>query len=131
MPLTRIALRTGKPAEYRKALTQGIQRALIETCKGPPDDIFMLINEHEAENFVFDRQYLGVERSDDLVIVQITFNNTRTIEPLLLLPKGMLPLALSPDGRHLAVSVDARRLQVWDLSEIRKKLHTFGLDWVD
>jgi WD40 repeat protein len=57
--------------------------------------------------------------------------DARTIEPLLLLPKGMLPLALSPDGRHLAVSVDARRLQVWDLSEIRKQLHTFGLDWVD
>jgi len=57
--------------------------------------------------------------------------NTRTIEPLLLLPKGMLPLALSPDGRHLAVSVDARRLQMWDLSELRKQLHTFGLDWVD
>jgi WD40 repeat protein len=57
--------------------------------------------------------------------------DTRTIEPLLLLPKGMLPLALSPDGRHLAVSVDARRLQMWDLSGLRKQLHTFGLDWVD
>jgi WD40 repeat protein len=57
--------------------------------------------------------------------------NARTIEPRLLLPKGMLPLALSPDGRHLAVSVDARRLQLWDLSEIHKQLHNFGLDWVD
>ncbi|HKQ37648.1 MAG TPA: WD40 repeat domain-containing serine/threonine protein kinase [Verrucomicrobiae bacterium] len=57
--------------------------------------------------------------------------DARTIEALLLLPKGMLPLALSPDGLHLAVSVDARRLQVWDLSEIRKQLHTLGLDWVD
>ena len=57
--------------------------------------------------------------------------DARTIEPRLLLPKGMLPLALTPDGRHLAISVDARRLQVWDLSEIRKQLHTLGLDWVD
>jgi hypothetical protein len=57
--------------------------------------------------------------------------DTRTIEPLLPLPKGMLPLALSPDGRHLAVSVDARRLQLWDLSEIREQLRAFGLDWVD
>jgi WD40 repeat protein len=57
--------------------------------------------------------------------------DARTIEPLLPLPKGMLPLALTPDGRHLAVSVDARRLQVWDLSEIRKQLQTLGLDWVD
>ena len=57
--------------------------------------------------------------------------DARTLEPRLLLPKGMLPLALSPDGNHLAVSVDAQRLQLWDLSEIRKQLHTFGLDWVD
>ena len=80
MPLTRISLRAGKPVEYRKALTEGIQRALIEHCKVPPDDIFMLINEHDEGNFVFDRHYLPVERSDDLVVVQIPFNNTPPIE---------------------------------------------------
>jgi hypothetical protein len=57
--------------------------------------------------------------------------DARTIEPLLLLPKGMLPLAISPDGRHVAVSIDASRLQLWDLSEIRKQFSTLGLDWVD
>jgi WD40 repeat protein len=55
--------------------------------------------------------------------------DARTIEPLLLLPKGMLPLAVSPDGRHVAVSVDARRLQVWDLAEVRLRLRELGLDW--
>src|SRR5437899_2468234 len=41
--------------------------------------------------------------------------NTRTLEVLLPLPPGTLPLALSGDGRHLAVSVDLRRVQLWDL----------------
>ena len=41
----------------------------------------------------------------------------------------MLPLALSPDGRHLAVSLDAQRLQVWDLAEVRRQLDELGLDW--
>ncbi|WP_027803001.1 tautomerase family protein [Paraburkholderia dilworthii] len=80
MPLTRIALRAGKPVEYRKALTDGVQRALVATFNVPKDDIFMLITEHEAGNFVYDNQYLNVQRTDDLVMIQITLNNTRTLE---------------------------------------------------
>jgi len=57
--------------------------------------------------------------------------DTQTFEPRLLLPTGMIPLALSPDGRHLAVRVDAQRLQVWDLGEIRRQLGALGMDWTD
>jgi WD40 repeat protein len=55
--------------------------------------------------------------------------DTRTGEPLLMLPTGMLPLALSPDGCHIAVSVDARRLQLWDLTALRAEMAKLGLDW--
>jgi WD40 repeat protein len=57
-------------------------------------------------------------------------HDAQTFEPLLPLPTGMFPLALSADGRRLAVSVDARRLQVWDLAEVREQLRRFGLDWL-
>jgi WD40 repeat protein len=57
--------------------------------------------------------------------------DVRTLEPLLPLPKGTLPLAISRDGRRLAVSVEARRVQVWDLVEVRQQLRTIGLDWRD
>ncbi|MDN7427718.1 tautomerase family protein [Burkholderia sp. AU45388] len=80
MPFTRIAVREGKPAAYRKALVDGVQRALIQAFNVPEDDIFMVVTEHAAENFVFGRHYLDIERSDDLVIIQITANNTRTLE---------------------------------------------------
>jgi WD40 repeat protein len=52
-----------------------------------------------------------------------------TLQPLLLLPSGTLPLAVSPDGRQLAVSVDARHLQLWDLVELRKRFRELGVDW--
>jgi WD40 repeat protein len=55
--------------------------------------------------------------------------DARTLEPLLLLPSGMLPLAVSPDGRRLAVSVDGQRLQVWDLAVLREQFRVLGLDW--
>jgi hypothetical protein len=56
-------------------------------------------------------------------------HDSKTLELLLPLPPGTMPLALSPGGRHLAVSVDLRRLQVWDLIELRKQLAQLGLDW--
>jgi 4-oxalocrotonate tautomerase len=80
MPLTRISLPTGKSAEYRKALTDGVQQALAETFNVPRDDQFMLLTEHRPEDIVYDRHYLGIERSDDFVTIQLTVSNTRTRE---------------------------------------------------
>jgi serine/threonine protein kinase/WD40 repeat protein len=56
-------------------------------------------------------------------------HEARTFATLLPLPSGTLPLAVSPDGHYLAVSVDGERLQLWDLSEMRKQLGKMGLDW--
>jgi hypothetical protein len=52
-----------------------------------------------------------------------------TLRELLPLPPGTLPLAISPDGRHLAVAMEARRLQLWDLAELRKGFRELGVDW--
>ena len=52
-----------------------------------------------------------------------------TLQPSLLLPSGMLPLAISPDGRQLAVSLDGQRLQVWDLAALRGQFRALGLEW--
>jgi hypothetical protein len=51
----------------------------------------------------------------------------RTMEPRLLLPTGMMPLAVSVDGSQLAVTVDNRRLQVWNLAAVRQELAALGL----
>lgn len=47
------------------------------------------------------------------------------------LPSTMAPLALSPDSRLIAVSVEARRLEVWDLGTVRLHLRELGLDWLE
>ncbi|MEV8520713.1 tautomerase family protein [Dyella marensis] len=80
MPLVRIALRRGKSAAYIAALRNGIYRAMREAFDVPENDRFILVSQHDAEEFDYDAHYLGVERDDDLVIVQIACNNTRTTE---------------------------------------------------
>ncbi len=77
MPLTRVSLRRGKPAAYRKAILDGLYQAMRETFDVPEDDRFMTVTEHDADDFVYGAGYLGIQRSDDLVIIQITVSNTR------------------------------------------------------
>ncbi len=119
MPLTRIALRAGKPAAYRKALTQGIQQALIETFKVPEQDIFMAITEHDEDNLIFDRHYLGIDRSDDFVLIQLTVSNTRTPEQKKALYKRI--------ADRLAQEPGVRREDVFiNLVEVAKENWSFG-----
>ena len=40
----------------------------------------MLVTQHDAEEFDYSPRYLGIARSDDLVVIQITVSNTRTVE---------------------------------------------------
>ena len=90
-----------------------------------------------ATNFI-GIPYLGVIYSPDGNSLWLTtaysstgLYDSRTLKPILFLPTGMYPLALDADGRHLAVSMDARRLQVWDLGAVRSELAELGLDWED
>jgi phenylpyruvate tautomerase PptA (4-oxalocrotonate tautomerase family) len=77
MPLVRIDLRQGTSPEYRKAIADGVHQAMIEALAIPPDDRFQVITEHPPEGLIFDPQYLGVQRSDKVVFVQITMSTGR------------------------------------------------------
>jgi 4-oxalocrotonate tautomerase len=80
MPLARISLRRGKPADYRRRVAQAVHQALVETFDVPPDDRFQVLAEYDAESLLYDRHYLGVERSEDLVIVELTVGFGRSLE---------------------------------------------------
>ena len=80
MPLTRVSLLKGKPPKYRKAILDGLYQATRESFGVPEDDRFMLIEEYDKSNFDYGKNYLGIGRDDDLVIIQITVNNTRGVE---------------------------------------------------
>jgi 4-oxalocrotonate tautomerase len=77
MPLVRIDLREGTSTDYRNALGDGVHRAMIEALAIPPDDRFQVITEHPPEGLIYDRTYLGIQRSDKIVFVQITLSAGR------------------------------------------------------
>jgi 4-oxalocrotonate tautomerase len=74
MPLVRIALREGKPADYRRAIADEVHQAIVEVASVPELDHFQILTEHAAGDLIYDANYLGVKRSDDIVMIQITLN---------------------------------------------------------
>jgi len=74
MPFVRIDLRQGTSPDYRKALADGVHRAMIEALSIPAADRFQVITEHSSEGLIYDPGYLGVARSDRVVFVQITMS---------------------------------------------------------
>jgi len=74
MPLVRIAFRQGKSPEYRRAVADEVHAALVEVASVPELDRFQLLTEHAPADLIYDSTYLGVQRTDDIVMIQITLN---------------------------------------------------------
>jgi phenylpyruvate tautomerase PptA (4-oxalocrotonate tautomerase family) len=80
MPLVRISLREGKPPAYLEAIADGVYGAMLTTINVPAGDRFQVITEHSAGSLIYDPGYLGIRRTDDVVFIQITLNQGRSLE---------------------------------------------------
>ena len=79
MPIVRIDLRAGQDAAYRRALADGVYQAMTEVAGVPAGDQFATVTEHQPDGLIYDPQYLGIRRDDDVVFVQITLNSGRSL----------------------------------------------------
>jgi phenylpyruvate tautomerase PptA (4-oxalocrotonate tautomerase family) len=119
MPLVRISLLKGKPAELRRKIGDAIHRALVETMGVPLRDRFQLLTEHEPGDLVYDAEYLGIVRSDQIVMVQITLTAGRSLAQ-----KRALFRRIADNLATLGV----RREDAWiNLVEVAKENWSFGL----
>jgi 4-oxalocrotonate tautomerase len=119
MPLVRISLVKGKPEAYRRKVGDAIHRALVEAISVPPLDRFQLITEHEPGDLVYDSNYLGIARSSDLVIVQITLSGGRSLEQKRTLYRRI--------AANLSAAVGLKPQDAWiNLVEVAKENWSFG-----
>lgn len=120
MPLVRIDHAIGKPASYRTAISRGVHNAMVRTFNVPDDDRFQVIGEHTPGTAIIHApSYLGLAYSDELVIIQITCNDTRTLDQ-----KKALFAAIAD---NLAENPGLRREDVViNLIEVKKENWSFG-----
>ena len=119
MPLVRITLRKGKSPEFLRDAANAIHEALVAQANVPADDRFQIIDEVAAENLIAHPSYAGVERSDGLIVIEITLNAGRTIE---------VKRALYADiAARLQKAIDGRPADVLvNLVEVTKENWSFG-----
>jgi 4-oxalocrotonate tautomerase len=107
-------------AKARRERSEAIYEMLIAPLMGVPRlDRFQLITEHEPGDLVYDSMYLGIARSSDLLIIQITLSSGRTLEQKRALYRRI--------ADNLGAAVGLRPEDVWiNLVEVAKENWSFG-----
>lgn len=119
MPLARIDLVRGKSADYRRTVGEVIYDAMIAVLNVPKDDRFQIFGEHEIEDLFIDRTYLGIQRTNDCIIIQVTLNEGRTVDLKRAFYKAIA------DGLHDRLGL--RREDVFvNLVEVKKENWSYG-----
>ena len=80
MPLARIDMPAGKSADYKRAVSDVIYEAIIGILKAPEGDRFHVITEHQPDTLFIDKHFLGIERTADAMIIQVTLRQGRSNE---------------------------------------------------
>jgi 4-oxalocrotonate tautomerase len=119
MPLARIDLPAGKPADYGRAVADVVYEAMVAMLNAPENDRLQVISRHTRDTLIMDPTYLGIERSADALIIQLTLNEGRTVEVKKAFYKAVA------DGLH--ERVELRREDVFiNLVEVKKENWSFG-----
>lgn len=119
MPLVRIDLLEGKTEEFKSQLGELVYESMLETIGIPEEDKFVVVNDLKAEELIFSTNYLGVDRTEGIVIIQITMNEGRTTEVKKALYKTV--------ADKLNNQLDIRKEDVFiNLVEVNKENWSFG-----
>jgi phenylpyruvate tautomerase PptA (4-oxalocrotonate tautomerase family) len=119
MPLVRIDIRRNPDPAYARKLGNVVYEALKETIGVPDRDNFQILNEHDADHFVYDPAYLGIARTDGLVFIQITLSEGRTVEQKKLLYETIA------QGLNMEAGVRLEDVFI-NLVEVKKENWSFG-----
>jgi phenylpyruvate tautomerase PptA (4-oxalocrotonate tautomerase family) len=119
MPMTRVSLLKGKSTEYLRAISDSLHQALVDAFEVPPDDRFQVIHQHEPEELVFDRHYMGGPRSDDFVLFCITAGKLRSTAVKQAFYKKLVQLLAEAPGirsEDVMVVINTTQTDEWSFS---------------
>ena len=80
MPLIRIDVIEGRSQADLAAISSAVHRGLTECFNVPERDQFQVITEHRRGRLLYNPAYLGIERTDGIVVVQVFLSSGRTPE---------------------------------------------------
>ena len=72
MPLVVVDLVAGRSTEQVGALLDAVHTAVVQALEVPDRDRYQVVHEHEASRLVVQDTGLAIERSADVVVIQVT-----------------------------------------------------------
>ena len=72
MPLLRFDLIEGRTDDETKTLLDAAHRAMLAAFKVPERDRYQIVQEHNPGHMIVEDTGLGIERTDKVVVVQVT-----------------------------------------------------------
>ncbi|WP_339481646.1 MULTISPECIES: tautomerase family protein [unclassified Pseudomonas] len=78
MPFVRTVVIKGTSQQQRQRIVDGIHQALVESIGMPEDELFSLVTDYDPEQFFYSRTFNGVDRSDRLIVIEITMRRGRS-----------------------------------------------------
>jgi phenylpyruvate tautomerase PptA (4-oxalocrotonate tautomerase family) len=119
MPLVRVDIQKHRDPTHARRIGQLIYAAMRQTIGVPEHDNFQILAEHDEQHFIFDPEYLGINRTDNLVVIQITLNEGRTLEQ----KKNLYKTIAESLNAELAVRLEDVFI---NLVEVKKENWSFG-----
>jgi phenylpyruvate tautomerase PptA (4-oxalocrotonate tautomerase family) len=77
MPLARISMIKGRDKATVHAIADGVHNALVAVYKVPLADRFQVIEQLDADSIIYSPDYLGIARTDGIVIVHVVAGHWR------------------------------------------------------
>lgn len=119
MPLVKLWMRRGKSPEYLRTAADCVHDALVAQANVPADDRFQIVQQLDDDALIAHPTYGGVNRSGNLIVVEITLNQGRTLE----IKKNLYADIVARLGRALDVRPDDVLIS---LVEVTKENWSFG-----
>jgi 4-oxalocrotonate tautomerase len=119
MPLVKLWMRRGKSPEYLRTAADCVHDALVAQANVPADDRFQILQQLDPDALIAHPTYAGVNRSDDLLVIEITLNQGRTLE----IKKSLYADIVARLARQLDVRPDDVLIS---LVEVTKENWSFG-----
>ena len=90
MPVAKIHVTEGQYDEARlSSVSAAVQDSLMGVLGVPPDDFFQIIHILPRKHFLHTPSFVGMNYSDDLIVLEITFISGRPKETRLALLKAL------------------------------------------
>jgi phenylpyruvate tautomerase PptA (4-oxalocrotonate tautomerase family) len=119
MPLVRIAIMKGKPQDYATRVGDIVHGAMVEAINVPEKDRFQIVTEHDADSLRYDPSYLDIQRTEGIIVIQITLNEGRSLD----LKKAFYRTVAERLQKEMGIRMEDVMI---NLVEVKKENWSFG-----